>query len=89
MSPTHKEIRMLRRQQRMQQMQRQPPKEPNTEKEILDRIHELDYRRIMLSHIRHPQLPSVQENIANEIKRLYKKLEDLNKQEQKENAPNA
>jgi len=86
MTLTHKEIRMMRRQQ---QMQNKPPKEPNTEKEILDRIHELDYRRIMLSHIRHPQLPSVQENIANEIKRLYKKLEDLNKREQKENAPNA
>jgi hypothetical protein len=85
MTLTHKEIRMMRRRQKMQN---QPPKEPNTEKEILDRIHELDYRRIMLSHIRHPQLPSVQENIANEIKRLYGKLEDLKKQERKENAPN-
>lgn len=79
---THKEIRKLRRQQ---QMQNKPPKEPETEKEILDRIHELEYRRVTFPHIHHPQLPQIQENIANEIKRLYKKLEDLKEQEQKSN----
>ena len=83
---TRKEIKMMRRRQ---QMQNQPPKEPITEKEILDRIHELEYRRVSFPHIHHPQLPIVQDNIANEIKRLYNKLEVLKKQEQKSNASNA
>jgi hypothetical protein len=82
---TPKEIKMLRRQQ---QMRNQPPKEPTTEKEILDQIHDLEYRRITLPHIHHPRLPIVEENITKEITRLYVKLEDLKKvkvQEQKSN----
>ena len=86
MTLTLKEIKMMRRRK---QMENQPPKEPITEKEILDRIHELEYRRVSFPHIHHPQLPIVQDNIANEIKRLYNKLEVLKKQEQKSNASNA
>jgi len=86
---TGKQIRQLKRQQRQQQMQYQP-KEPETEKEILDRIRELEYRRIKLPKINHPQLPIVQANIANEINRLYRKLETLKKaQEQKQNVPSS
>jgi len=87
---TGKQIRQLKRQQREQQMRQKPPqpKEPETEKEILDRINELEYRRIQLPKIHHPQLPIVQDNIAKEIKRLYDKLDVLKvKEEQKPNAP--
>jgi len=83
---THKQIRMLKRQQQM----RNQPKEPETEEEILDRIHELEYRRIKLPKTNHPQLPIVQANIADEINRLYRKLETLKKaQEQKQNVPSS
>jgi len=78
-------LKMQRDMARAQRLQ-----DPQTEKEILDRIYELEYRRISLPKIHHPQIPIVQENITQEIKRLYAKLEALKKsQEQKPNAPNA
>jgi len=56
-----------------------PIKEPETEKEIKERIAELEYMRIKL-----PKFPSLRvtlrlESLTNEINRLYKKLEGLKK----------
>ena len=59
------------------------PRKPKTEKEILSRIADLEYQRIIL-----PKYPNVRimlrwESLTNEIKRLYLMLENLRKEKEK------
>jgi len=66
----HKHKHVMRRPQR---------KEPETEKEIADRLKELEYARITLGHHGDIRRVIYEDRLTIEIKRLETKLEELKK----------
>lgn len=57
--------------------------EPETEKEIIDRLRELEYIRITLGHYPSPRRAIYEDGITKEIKRLENKLEGMRNEQTK------
>lgn len=69
----------------------QPPKEPETKEEVLERIRELEYARVILPKP-HPRIRNAHvllrwESLTNAINRYYKLLKEFEEREEKTDEP--